>query len=87
VPAREQDLRNVAFERADAQDCRFPNGRFDLAISRFGTMFSEDPAAAFANIRRALRLGGRLVMMVWQARERNEWDVASANSSEQPKDQ
>jgi hypothetical protein len=50
-------------------------------------MFSEDPAAAFANIRRALRLGGRLVMMVWQARERNEWDVASANSSEQPKDQ
>jgi SAM-dependent methyltransferase len=39
-------------------------------------MFSDDPAAAFANIRRALRLGGRLVMMVWQARERNEWDVA-----------
>jgi SAM-dependent methyltransferase len=69
-------LRNVTFERADAQVHRFPPGRFDLAISRFGTMFFDDPVAAFANIRRALRPPGRLVMMVWQAHERNEWDVA-----------
>jgi SAM-dependent methyltransferase len=39
-------------------------------------MFFDDPVAAFANIRRALRPAGRLVMMVWQAHERNEWDVA-----------
>ena len=38
-------------------------------------MFFTDPAAAFANIRRALRPDGRLVMMVWQAHDRNEWDV------------
>ena len=38
-------------------------------------MFYDDPAAAFANISRALRPAGRLVMMVWQAPERNEWDV------------
>jgi SAM-dependent methyltransferase len=38
-------------------------------------MFFDDPAAAFANIRRALRPAGRLVMMVWQASERNEWDA------------
>ena len=50
--------------------------RFDLAMSRFGTMFFDDPGAAFANISRALRPAGRLVMMVWQAHERNEWDVA-----------
>ena len=37
-------------------------------------MFFDDPAAAFANIRRALRPDGRLVMMVWQAHERNAWD-------------
>jgi|SRR5689334_11902792 SAM-dependent methyltransferase len=43
-------------------------------------MFLDDPAAAFANIRRALRPGGRLVMMVWQAHERNEWDVAIRQS-------
>jgi len=74
--ARADGLRNVTFERVDAQVHAFPPEQFDLAISRFGTMFFDDPVAAFANIGRALRPAGRLVMMVWQARERNEWDVA-----------
>jgi len=78
--ARAQQLRNVAFEVADAQLRRFPQERFDVAISRFGTMFFGDPAAAFANIRRALRPAGRLVMMVWQAQERNEWEVVIGKS-------
>ena len=73
--ARAEGLRNVTFEHANAQVHRFPKERFDLAISRFGTMFFDDPVAAFANIGRALRPAGRLVMMVWQAHERNEWDV------------
>ena len=74
--ARAEGLRNVAFECADAQVHTFAQGAFDLAISRFGTMFFADPVAAFGNIGRALRPGGRLVMMVWQAAERNEWTVA-----------
>jgi SAM-dependent methyltransferase len=78
--AQADGLRNVTFEPADAQVHRFPPERFDLAISRFGTMFFDDPGAAFANIGRALRPAGRLVMMVWQARERNEWDVAIRHS-------
>ena len=36
-------------------------------------MFFGDPVAAFANVGRALRPAGRLVMMVPQAHERNEW--------------
>jgi SAM-dependent methyltransferase len=43
-------------------------------------MFFDDPVAAFANVGRALRPAGRLVMMVWQARERNEWQVAIRQS-------
>ncbi|MGW4093754.1 class I SAM-dependent methyltransferase [Nocardia sp. NPDC004750] len=74
--ARAEGLRNVTFEHANAQVHRFPQERFDLAISRFGTMFFNDPVAAFANIRRALLPAGRLVMMVWQAHEHNEWDAA-----------
>lgn len=74
--ARAEGLRNVAFEHADAQAHRFPQERFDLAVSRFGTMFFADPRAAFGNIGRALRPAGRLVMLVWQASERNEWEVA-----------
>ena len=73
--ARAEGLGNVTFEHADAQDRRFPPGRFDVAVSRFGTMFFDDPGAAFANIGRALRPDGRLVMMTWQARELNEWDA------------
>jgi SAM-dependent methyltransferase len=78
--ARAEGLRNAAFERADAQVHQFPAEHFDVAISRFGTMFFADPAMAFANIRRALRPGGRLVMMVWQAADRNEWDVTIRRS-------
>jgi SAM-dependent methyltransferase len=39
-------------------------------------MFFDDPVAAFGNIGRALGPAGRLVMVVWQAHDRNEWDVA-----------
>jgi SAM-dependent methyltransferase len=78
--ARAAGLRNVSFEHADAQVHCFPQQLFDVAISRFGTMFFDDPGAAFANIRRALRPSGRLVMLVWQTHERNEWDVAIRQS-------
>ena len=68
-------LSNVSFERADAANHPFPSESFDVAISRFGTMFFARPVAAFANIRRALRPGGHLVMMVWREHDRNEWSV------------
>lgn len=64
---------NVAYERADAQVHRFAEGRFDLCVSRFGAMFFADPVAAFGNIRAALRPGARLVLLVWQDYDRNEW--------------
>jgi SAM-dependent methyltransferase len=74
--ARAEGVPNVAFEQGDAQVHRFPEDGFDLAVSRFGTMFFDDPVAAFTNIARALRPAGRLVMLVWQEHERNEWSVA-----------
>jgi ubiquinone/menaquinone biosynthesis C-methylase UbiE len=74
--AEMQDVHNVTFECADAQVHPFPQAHFDLAMSRFGTMFFDAPIAAFANVGQALRPNGRLVMMVWQAAERNEWEVA-----------
>ena len=47
-------------------------------------MFFQDPGATFANIGRALRPAGRLVMMTWQARERNEWDITIRRSLSGP---
>jgi SAM-dependent methyltransferase len=71
-----EGLRNVVFERADAQVQAFPAAHFDLCVSRFGVMFFADPVAAFTNIARAMRPGARLVLMVWQGRDRNEWATA-----------
>jgi SAM-dependent methyltransferase len=74
--SREEGLANVSFLQADAQVHRFPAASFEVGISRFGTMFFADPVAAFGNIGQALTHGGRLVLMVWQARDRNEWTAA-----------
>lgn len=72
----EEELQNAVFERADAQNHQFPTACFDLCISRFGVMFFDNPPAAFSNIARAMRPGARLVLMVWQDRERNEWSTS-----------
>jgi SAM-dependent methyltransferase len=61
--AAEQGIANARFEQGDAQVHPFPHGGFDVAISSGGVMFFDDPVAGFANIRRALRPGGRLVFM------------------------
>ncbi|MGW4569466.1 class I SAM-dependent methyltransferase, partial [Streptomyces sp. NPDC004561] len=68
-----EGLDNLRFERGDAQVHPFPPGGFDVALSRFGIMFFADPAAAFANIRRALRPGGRLAFASLAAPERVDW--------------
>ncbi|KRD74547.1 class I SAM-dependent methyltransferase [Lysobacter sp. Root983] len=74
--AAAQGVRNVRFEHGDAATYPLPSQAFDVAISRYGTMFFADPLAAFRNIRSALTEDGRLVMMVWQTREANEWSTA-----------
>jgi len=71
--ATEDGLTNAEFLQADAQIHPFDPGSFDVAISRTGAMFFGDPVAAFANIARALRPGGRLTLLVWQPPAQNEW--------------
>ncbi len=73
--AQEEGLTNVRFEHGDAQVHRLTPGAGDVALSRFGVMFFADPAAAFANIARGLRPGGRLVFVCWQNLADNEWIV------------
>src|SRR5687768_6461688 len=43
----------------------FAEDAIDLVVSRFGVMFFADPTAAFANLRRSLRPGGRLAFVCW----------------------
>jgi SAM-dependent methyltransferase len=71
--AAEEGVPNVTFIQADAQIHAFDEHAFDVVISRTGAMFFGDPVAAFTNIARALRVGGRLVLLVWQELARNHW--------------
>ncbi len=68
-------IRNVDYVRGDAARHPFQPESVDLVISRFGTMFFSDPVSAFTSIRSVLRPAGQLVMMVWQAAQRNAWAV------------
>ncbi|WP_448581051.1 class I SAM-dependent methyltransferase [Thermaurantiacus sp.] len=64
---------NLRFVEADAQTHGFDHGGFDAAFSRFGVMFFADPVAALANIRVALRPGGRLAFVCWRGLPENGW--------------
>jgi SAM-dependent methyltransferase len=66
-------LANLRFENVDAQTHAFEQGAFDVIYSRFGVMFFADPTAAFSNLRTALRPGGRIAFVCWQALQENQW--------------
>jgi SAM-dependent methyltransferase len=73
--ARERAPQNqpIRFELADATVYDFePNGA-DLVASRFGIMFFADPAKSFANLRKGLKPGGRLVFACWREPKHNPW--------------
>ncbi|MEO1026085.1 MAG: methyltransferase domain-containing protein [Pseudomonadota bacterium] len=57
---------------ADAQTAEWPH-LFDLVVSRFGVMLFNDPAAAFANMAKALKSGARMLFATWGPYEENPW--------------
>ena len=59
--ARAEAIEGARYLLADAQTYRFAD-EFDLLYSRFGMMFFDDPAAAFANLRSTLRPGARMAL-------------------------
>ena len=71
--ACEAGLTNTRFLVADVQANLGGEEGFDVAFSRFGTMFFASPVAAMRNVRQALVPGGKLVMVVWRRRIDNDW--------------
>lgn len=72
---------DVDWLQADAQVHPFGAGAFDVVTSRFGIMFFDDPAAAFANLAGALAPGGRLVVTCWRDLAVNEWIAGPAGAA------
>lgn len=71
--ARLSGTGDVTLVQADATVYPFPEAAFDAAVSRMGVMFFAEPAKSFANIRRALRPGGRLAFSCWRGLGENPW--------------
>jgi ubiquinone/menaquinone biosynthesis C-methylase UbiE len=63
----------ISLSLGDAQKQAFEPASFDAVFSRFGVMFFDDAAAAFRNLRAAVRSGGRLGFVCWQPLEKNPW--------------
>ena len=66
---------HLGFLEADASRVELPAGQ-DLLYSRFGVMFFEQPDAAFVQLHKALRPGGRLAFVCWRAPRDNPWAMA-----------
>lgn len=66
-------LTNARVVVSDAAVHAFPPASADLLFSRFGVMFFADPTAAFANLRGAMRQGGRLLCAAWRPLADNPW--------------
>jgi SAM-dependent methyltransferase len=69
---------NVRIINADAQELVLETP-VDAVFSRLGIMFFSDPVAAFANLRRCTRPGGRIGFVSWQSLKNNPWFGAASN--------
>ena len=68
------EVGNVATRRLDAEHLDLGDEEdFDTVLCRFGYMLMADPVQAMRESARVLRPGGRLVLGVWGAAERNPW--------------
>jgi SAM-dependent methyltransferase len=70
--AAEAKFETLRFFSADVQIGDL-GGPYDLAFSRFGTMFFASPVQALRNVAKSLVSGGKLTMVVWRKREDNAW--------------
>lgn len=69
IPRQGPDLQ---FDVADLMTAA-PDAPYDRLASRFGTMFFDDPRAAFANMRQWLTPAGRFAFAVWGPPADNRW--------------
>jgi ubiquinone/menaquinone biosynthesis C-methylase UbiE len=70
--AKAAGLDNVDFLEADVQSYPF-KPEYDFCFSRFGTQFFENPVAGLRNMRKSLKPGGIMTMIVWRGIADNPW--------------
>lgn len=64
---------SVSWKLADALNLPFEDGAFDVVVCQFGVMFFPDRIAGYAEAKRVLKPGGKLIFNVWGAIEHNDF--------------
>jgi SAM-dependent methyltransferase len=67
----------VSFQQADAQELPFDDGRFDLVVCQFGSMFFPDKVRGHSEARRVVRDGGHYLLAIWDGIDRNALSAAT----------
>ena len=70
--AKAAGIDNITFLEADVQTYPFAPVH-DFCFSRFGTQFFENPVAGLRNMRKSLKPGGTMTMIVWRGINDNPW--------------
>ena len=70
--AKAAGISNITFLEEDVQTYPF-EPIHDFCFSRFGTQFFENPVAGMRNMRKSLRPGGIMTMIVWRGIKDNPW--------------
>ena len=63
--ATQRQLINVRFQQAAAHQLPFPDNSFDRITCRFGVMFFDDLPSALGEMYRAIKPGGKAVLLAW----------------------
>ena len=74
--------RRVRWVQADAARLPFPDGGFDRVLCQAGLQFVPDRLGAVREMRRMLRPGGRLALLVWRALHHSPGFAALADALE-----
>ena len=70
------DAAPIEWRSSDAAALPFPDGSFDVALCQYGLEFFSDRAGGVREMARVLGPGGRLVLRVWRALDRQPFYVA-----------
>jgi SAM-dependent methyltransferase len=68
---------SITFLEANAETHAFEPDSVDCVYSRFGVMFFGDFVAAFTNLLRATKPGGRMALGAWRTRRDNPWAMTA----------
>ena len=71
--AARRSVGQITTARMDAESLQFPDAMFEVVVCGLGLMYVPDPLKAMRETLRVLKPGGRMVSVVWGARNRCGW--------------